>query len=54
LLKTPALGSITRDVAGILGAASVSYGAWCIYRPAGFIVAGAFLLIGALLDARAS
>lgn len=44
---------IARDAAGLIGAALISYGAWCAYAPAGFIVGGAFLLIGSLLAARA-
>lgn len=43
-----------RDVLGVTGAASFTYGAWLIYRPAGFLVAGVFLLVGAFLDARAT
>lgn len=44
---------LARDAAGLLGVALISYGAWCVYPPAGFIVAGALLLIGAIFDARA-
>lgn len=36
------------DAAGLAGVASISYGAWLIYVPAGFIVGGALLLIGAV------
>lgn len=32
-----------RDAAGFTGCAFVSYGAWAIFEPAGFIVAGAIL-----------
>jgi hypothetical protein len=38
-----------RDVAGLCGVGLVSYGAWLIYPPAGFIVGGAMLIVGALL-----
>jgi hypothetical protein len=48
-----ALPVVFRDVTGLTGASLVSYGAWLVYHPAGFIVAGALLLAGALLDARA-
>lgn len=48
----PAFGII--DVAGLAGSASISYGAWLIYRPAGFIVAGVLLLTGSILAARAA
>jgi hypothetical protein len=54
-MKLPAsLPVIVRDVAGVLGAALVAYGAYLIYRPAGFIVAGLFLVVGSYLIARAS
>jgi hypothetical protein len=43
-----------RDCAGILGAASLAYGAWLAYKPAGFIVAGLLLLAGSLLASRAA
>lgn len=41
-----------RDAAGLLGVALVAYGAHEIYRPAGFIVAGVLLVVGAFLAAR--
>lgn len=44
--------SYIRDAAGIAGAASVAYGAWLIAEPAGFIVGGALLVVGAVLAAR--
>jgi hypothetical protein len=40
------------DVAGALGAASITYGAWQVYHPAAFIAGGLFLLIAAWLLAR--
>ncbi len=46
-------GDIALDCAAIAGAGLVSYGAGLIYRPAGFIVLGGLLLIGAFLAARA-
>jgi hypothetical protein len=42
-----------RDAAGLVGLCLIAYGAWLVYRPAGFIVGGLLLLAGALLDARA-
>jgi hypothetical protein len=42
-----------RDIAGLAGAALIAFGAGMIYQPAGFIVAGVLLLVGAMLDARA-
>lgn len=43
---------LARDAAGLIGAGLISTGAGMIYRPAGFIVAGFLLLVGAVLDAR--
>lgn len=39
---------LVRDLAGLCGVGLVSYGAWMIYPPAGFIVAGTLLIVGAL------
>ncbi len=47
------IGSISWDVAGLAGAALISYGAWLVYAPAGYIVGGALLLAGSLLASRA-
>lgn len=44
---------IVRDVAGLLGAALLAYGARLIYPPAGYIVGGLLLLAGSLFLARA-
>lgn len=49
-----AMPTVVRDLAGLAGAGGVSYGAWLIYEPAGFIVGGALLLAGAILAAAAS
>lgn len=43
-----ALAPLLRDGAGLAGCGLISYGVWCIYEPAGFIVAGV-LLVGASL-----
>jgi len=43
---------IVRDLAGLGGGAAATVGAWQIYRPAGLIVLGAFLIVGAWLLAR--
>ena len=40
---------LVRDLAGLCGVGLVSYGAWLIYPPAGFITAGILLIVGALL-----
>lgn len=41
-----------RDAAGLAAVASISYGAWSIYEPAGFIIGGSIVLSGVLLAAR--
>ena len=43
--------SLVRDLAGLCGVGLVSYGAWMIYPPAGFIAGGILLIVGALLIA---
>ena len=40
---------LVRDLAGLCGVGLVSYGAWMIYPPAGFITGGLRLIVGALL-----
>jgi hypothetical protein len=47
------MGDTIRDLIGLAGAGLVAYGAGEIYRPAGFIVGGLFLLVGAFLTAKA-
>ena len=42
---------LVRDLAGLCGVGLVSYGAWMIYPPAGFITAGLLLIVGTLLIA---
>jgi hypothetical protein len=46
------LGELARDAAGLAGACLLSYGAWLVYPPAGFIAGGALLIAGAWLSAR--
>lgn len=41
----------TPDTLLMAGAGCVSYGAWLIYPPAGFIVGGLLLLVGGYLSA---
>ena len=36
----------------VLGGASIAYGAWMVYPPAGFIAAGALLIAAGVLAAR--
>lgn len=40
------LADMIRDAAGLGAVASISYGAWRIYEPAGFIVGGVLVLAG--------
>ena len=42
-----------KEMFAVLGLASLCYGAWLIYRPASFIVAGATLLGAAIYGAVA-
>lgn len=44
-----ALPGLTVDVVGIGAVGLISYGAWRIYEPAGFIVGGILLLAGAVV-----
>ncbi len=37
----------------VVGAAAMSYGAWLVYSPAGFIVVGAFAIVAGIQVARA-
>lgn len=42
------------DVLLVLGAGSLSYGAWSAWPPAGFLVAGVLLIVAGLQIARAA
>lgn len=46
-----AVPGIVRDLAGLGGVGLVSYGAWMIYPPVGFITAGILLIVGTLMIA---
>lgn len=48
-----ALPVILRDLAGVGGLVSVSYGAWLLSHPAGFIVGGVLLTAASFIAARA-
>jgi hypothetical protein len=52
-LRSVAAGvpGFVRDIAGLGGVGLVSYGAWLIYPPAGFITGGFLLIVGVLLVA---
>ena len=41
------------DVLAVAGAGLVSYGAWLVFAPAGYIVGGVLLITGSILAARA-
>ena len=43
------VGRIAADVIGLGAVGFISYGAWLIYEPAGFIVGGVLVLAGVLL-----
>lgn len=47
------LKSVLEDVVGVAGVGLVAYGAWAIYPPAGFIVAGLFMVSVAAAAGRA-
>ena len=44
------LPDLLRDVAGLIAVASISYGAWLVYEPAGYIVAGVLILVGVIMN----
>lgn len=48
------LSDLARDAAGLTGVALIAVGSGLIYLPAGFIVLGIMLLMGAWLGGRAS
>jgi len=43
---------LARDLAGIAAVGSISYGAWLIFAPAGFIAGGLLVLVGIIAAAR--
>ena len=49
---SPLLYASLPDVLLICGAACVTYGAWLVFAPAGFIVGGALLICGGVLVSR--
>jgi len=46
------LADFAQDGAALLGAGMITYGVDLIYTPAGYIIAGLFLLSGAWIAAR--
>ena len=53
-INPQAIGGVIRDVSGLLGAASIVYGCWLVYRPAGYIVAGVLMIAASILTSRAA
>ncbi len=41
-----------RDCIGLAGVASISYGAWLAWPPAGYVAGGSLALVGVLLSTR--
>ena len=48
------VAALARDAMGIAGAGLIAFGAWLIYEPLGYIVAGCMLVAAAVLMARRS
>ncbi|MFT0532260.1 hypothetical protein ACMHYJ_05405 [Castellaniella hirudinis] len=46
------LASLLPDALMLAGSAGVSYGAWLIYEPAGYLVAGLLALAAGVMCAR--
>jgi hypothetical protein len=46
------LVSLLPDALMVAGAGAVSYGAWAIYAPSGYLVAGALLLVAGVVTAK--
>lgn len=51
-MQSGAILTVLRDGVGIAGAGLVSFGAWLAWQPAGFVVAGVFLLALAWLTSK--
>lgn len=47
-----ALPDLAQTAAGLGAVASIAYGAWQVYAPAGWIVGGSLVLVGVCLGAR--
>jgi len=47
-----AIPGLLRECAGLAAVGAISYGAWLMYPPAGFLVGGALVLAGVLLVPR--
>lgn len=44
---------IARNILGVAAVALISYGAWLIHEPSGFIIAGLLVLAGVMLASKA-
>lgn len=42
------------DISGVAGGGLITYGAWLIYPPAGYITSGALLIAAAILIAQSA
>jgi hypothetical protein len=49
---TRIVAELVTDLVGIAGAGLIAYGASLIYPPAGWVIAGAFLIAAAVLLSR--
>lgn len=54
LAASKVAGAALPDALMVLGAGGVSFGAWLVYQPAGFIVGGLFTLAAGVLLARSA
>ncbi|MBX5253328.1 hypothetical protein HJC03_23450 [Rhizobium sp. NLR4b] len=54
LIAAGVVPALVRDAIGLAGAVAIAYGAWLIFVPAGFIVAGVLMIVFALLLAPRS
>lgn len=43
------VGDLSREIMGFSGVAVFSYGAWLAWHPAGFMVGGTLLIVGAVM-----
>lgn len=50
--SAPAAGAWVEQATALAGTASITFGAWQVYHPAGYIVGGMILLVGAVISAR--
>lgn len=52
MLERSTLRALARDALGLAGIGGVTYGAWLIYKPAGFVIVGLFALAMCVLLSR--